>query len=361
MRRVNLSSCKRLAAFCGLFLLLVLPACGKKANPVVPVKYTPKGVETLGYQIKGKNLLVSWAIPRENTDGSPLTDLKGFYLSKGQWPTKDYCPTCPAQFQETLWIDPKGPEQPDIRIDADQVQLTFEDLKSGTTYFFQVKAVNKKETAGQSSKTLRLSWEAPFQPPTDLQVKQDPKGLVISWKPSSVLIDGTASETPAGYLLERKLEKGPWQRVGEPPLTTTTYTDGELQEKTAYAYRVKALRRVQDTLLESEASEEKNLVYTRLFPPPAVQDLVVFSGSRGVELRWQGIETMTIGGYHVYRRIKTEKAGKRITKEPIKGTLFEDRQVVPGTAYLYSVTALGVAPGVMEGPRSKEVEITVSP
>jgi hypothetical protein len=361
MRFITPASQKGLVAFCGALLLLVLPACGKKANPVIPVKYTPKGVEALSYQIKGKNLLVSWAVPRENTDGSPLTDLKGFLLSKGQWPTKDYCPTCPDQFQETLWIDLKGPEQPDIRINTEQVQLTFADLKSGITYFFQVKAVNKKETVSQSSKTLSLSWEAPFKPPLDLQLKPDPRGLVISWKPSPGLIDGTTSETPAGYLLERRLEKGPWQPVSAPPLTTTSYTDAELLEKTSYSYRVKALRRVRNNLLESEASEEKDLVYLRLFPPPALQDLIVFSTPKGVELRWQGLENMSIGGYHVYRRIKNEKTAKRITGAPVIDTVFEDRQLVPGTTYVYSVTALGLAPGLLEGPRSREVEITFNP
>ena len=112
------------------FLIISLLACGKKANPVIPVKVLPNGVENLSYQIKGKSLMVSWSIPGQNTDGSPLTDLKGFKVRKGEWPTKDYCPTCPDQFQETLWIDLKGPELPDVRVDPDQVQLTFNRLTS---------------------------------------------------------------------------------------------------------------------------------------------------------------------------------------------------------------------------------------
>ena len=56
---------------------------------------------------QGENLDSLLGHPTQNTDGSPLTDLKGFRVQKGEWPTKDVCLTCPDQFQETLWIDLK--------------------------------------------------------------------------------------------------------------------------------------------------------------------------------------------------------------------------------------------------------------
>jgi hypothetical protein len=344
-----------------VFLILTLLACGKKANPVIPVMVIPNGIENLNYQIKGKALIVSWGIPGQNTDGSPLTDLKGFRVQKGEWPTKNFCPTCPDQFQETLWIDLKGPELPDIRIDPDQVQLIFNRLDPGNTYFFQVTAVTKKEAASKPSKTLRLSWELPFSPPSSLQVKPDPKGLVISWNPSLSLIDGTAPEGLASYTLERKMEKGPWQKVNTDPIIKTAYIDSELQEGVNYTYRLKALRLVQGNLLESEASEEKGILYTRSFPPPAVQDLIALINPTGVELRWQAIETQIPSGYHIYKRVKGEKTPVRITREMLQDTIFEDRQVKPGTIYLYSISAVGSAPALLEGPRSKEIEITYNP
>jgi hypothetical protein len=343
------------------FLLTCLLSCGKKANPVIPVRVTPNGVENLSYQIKGESLLISWTIPVQNSDGSPLTDLKGFSVRKGEWPTKDYCPTCPDQFQETLWIDLKGPELPDIRVDPDQVQLTFKHLNPGRTYFFQVTAVTKKEAASKPSKTLHLPWELPLKPPSGFQVKSEPRGLVFSWNPSSSLIDGSPPEGLKGYILERKTEKGPWQKVNEEPIPTNSYTDSGLQEGVHYSYRLKALRLVQGGLLESEVSEEKSIVYTRSFPPPAVQELIAFLSSKGVELRWQEIEGLTPSGYHIYRRTKSERTPKRITTASVTDTIFEDQRVTPGTTYFYSISAVGLAPALLEGPRSKEVEITYHP
>ena len=343
------------------FLMISLLACGKKANPVIPVKVTPNGIENLSYQIKGKTLIVFWGIPTQNTDGSPLTDLKGFRVQKGEWPTKDVCATCPDQFQETLWIDLKGPELPDIRIEPDQVQLSFNRLNPGRTYFFQVTAVTKKEAASKPSKTLRLSWELPLAPPSAIQVKPDPKGLVISWNPSLTLIDGTPAVGLAGYTLERRMEKGPWQKLNTDPITESKYIDSELQENVTYAYRVKALRQIQGNLLESELSEEKEILFTRTAPPPPVQDLIAIGNPSGVELRWQGIETETPSGYHIYKRMKGEKTAVRITSKTVQETIYEDRQVKPGTTYWYSVSAVGSAPALREGPRSKETEITYNP
>ncbi len=59
--------------------------------------------------------------------------------------------------------------------------------------------------------------------------------------------------------------------------------------------------------------------------------------------------------------MKDEKTANRITPKTIKDTIFEDRQVKPGTTYFYSVSAVGSAPALLEGPRSKETEITFNP
>jgi hypothetical protein len=345
-----------------LFLaLFLLPACGKKANPVIPEKTVPQKVERIHYRVQEGTLVLYWAVPKQNTDGSPLTDLKGFSLTRGDWPTKDLCPTCPPPFKDTFMIDLKGPVQPDLDIGADQVRLRLRELKAGSTYFFQVKAVSRRGAESEPSPTLQISWEIPFAPPQGLELLPDPQGLKISWKPSTALVDGSKPERPALYLLEKKVDQGPWEVLGGGPLSVTTFTDTGLNEKTTYTYRVKALRQVGGFVLESEASGEKETVYLRPFPPPAVQDLVVFSTPAGVELRWQGIEGVSLAGYHVYRRQKNEKTARRLTAAPHQDTVYEDGKITRGETYVYSVSAVGPAPTFLEGTRSKEVEITVSP
>jgi hypothetical protein len=361
MFSVDMVRSKILLRIVWALLILSLVSCGKKTNPVIPTRVTPKGVEDLSYQIKGKSLVLSWTIPVQNTDGSPLTDLKGFDLQKGEWATKDFCSTCPDRFQETLHLDLKGPSLPGLKITADQVELTEDNLKPGYTYSFQVTAVSKKETASAPSKILRVPWDLPLKPPSDLQVKPHLQGLEISWAPPQALVDGSAPEGLAGYNLYRKTGKEAWVRINDKPIEKPDYVDSGLQEGVQYTYRVKALRKIQGNLLESEVSEEKGRIFTRIGPPLAVQELIAISGSRGIQLRWEATETMNPSGYYVYRRAETEKTPKRITPEVVKDTIFEDGTAVSGKTYFYSVSVVGGPPGLVEGPRSKEVKITFIP
>jgi hypothetical protein len=344
------------------FLVLCLMiSCGKKANPVAPVQIIPKAVEGLGYQVKGRSLTLLWAIPTENTDGSPLTDLKGFKLLKGTWPAKDYCLTCPDQFQDSLWIDLKGPELPGIQVEANQVMVTFDQLTPGRMILFQVLTLNKGETASEPSKTLKIAWDLPLMPPAQLKVKPLAAAVELSWDPSLALVDGSPAEDVEGYVLYRRQEKGPWTKVNEQPLTAANYRDENVQDGISYTYQVKALRRVYQGLLESEGSAEKTIAFTRKAPLPAVKELVAFPSAQGIQLRWQGLEEENITGYHVYRRTKEEKLPKRLTLEPLADTIFEDNKVIPGKVYYYSVSPVGGAPARQEGSRSREVEINFNP
>jgi hypothetical protein len=344
-----------------VLLILSLVSCGKKANPIIPVTILPKGVEALSYQVKGRSLLVLWDIPKQNTDGSPIKDLTGFKVQKGEWPTRDFCATCPDQFQETLWINLKGPELPDVLIDQEQIRLTFNNLRPGNSYLFQVTALSQGEKASTPSKTLKVAWDLPLMAPTGLQAKAKGQGLEISWEAVKTLVDGSAPEGLIGYSLFRRLNKGPWIKVNQEPIPGTSTVDEELQEGVSYTYQVKALRQIYGQRLESQGSEEKELVFSRLAPPPQVQELVALAGPKGIQIRWEGITTMTPSGYLVYKRKGNEKKAQKITPQAIRDTIFEDAQVTPGTAYFYAISAIGQPPALLEGPRSKEVGLVFNP
>ena len=341
--------------------VLLLGACGKKANPVVPVKYIPKGIEALGYEIRERSVIISWSVPKMNTDESPLIDLKGFTLRKGEFPAKDYCPTCPDVFKESLWIDLKGPEMPGIQVASDRVEITSQRLEPGTVYLYQVAAVNKKGVSSEPSSTLKVTWDTPLSPPrlTDLRLKNE--GVEVLWEDPPTLIDGRPAEGLAGTLVYRQVAPGPWEKLTPQPLKDRLFVDTRVKEGISYRYRLKAVREAHGALLESPVSEEKSIEFLRVVPPPAVQELVAVSMPKAVQLRWQGLESHLVQGYHLYRRTAQEKAPQRITRQVVLDTIFEDPQVQPGIPYFYSVSAVGSAPHAVEGPRSKEVEIQYLP
>ncbi|MBI5586542.1 MAG: hypothetical protein HY892_22260 [Deltaproteobacteria bacterium] len=345
----------------GLVLALSLTSCGKKANPVVPVKLIPQTVKDLAYSIEGQSLILTWSPVKTNTDGSPLTDLKGYNLNRGEFPVKDYCPTCPDQFQDRLWLDPAGPELPGIRLEADRVALTYDRLKPGTVYLFQVVSVSKKGVSSEPSTTLKVTWDIPLSPPVLTDLKLRSEGVGIDWEAPKTLVDGSPAAAVAGYLVFRRAEGGSWERITGEPVKETTLVDAQVKEGMAYTYQVKALRPINGHLLESSGSVEKKVLFNRIAPPPAVQELLAVIVPNAVQLRWQGLTAQPVQGYHVYRRTAQEKAAQKLTREPVKITIFEDRQVQPGTSYFYSVSAVGPTPHFSEGERSLEMAITYNP
>lgn len=338
-----------------------LTFCGKKANPIAPVKYVPKAVEGLRYAIKEQSLIISWSIPRLNKDESPLVDLKGFTVRKGEFPAQDYCATCPDIFKDSLWIDLKGPELPDLKVDADQVEITYRRLQPGTVYLVQVSAVNKSEISGEPSATLKVTWDTPLSPPrlTDLRLKSE--GVEILWEAPATLMDGRPAEGLAGTLVFRRVPPGPWEKLTPQPLKDPLFVDTRVKDGTSYLYRLTSVREAYGAFLDSPVSEEKEIAFIRVVPPPAVQELVAVSMPKGVQLRWQGLDLELVQGYHVYRRSAREKTPQQMTRQVVADTIFEDNGVQPGVPYFYSISAVGPAPHAAEGPRSKEVEIQYLP
>jgi hypothetical protein len=296
-----------------------------------------------------------------NTDESPLLDLKGFTLRQGEFPARDFCATCPDAFKGKLWIDLKGPELPGIKIEDDRVEITYSGLRPGTVYLYQVEAVNRQGIPSEPSSTLKVTWETPLSPPrwTDLALSNE--GVELRWEAPQTLVDGRPAEGLTGYLVFRKTGQEPWEKLTPRPVSDRFFLDTRVKEGTVYLYRLISVRTAYGALLESPVSEEKAMTFARVVPPPAVQELVAVSQPKGVQLRWQGLGSDQVQGYHVYRRTAREKTPQKLTRPFVVDTLFEDIRVEPGVPYFYSVTAVGAAPHAVEGPRSKEVEIQYIP
>ncbi|HSO72996.1 MAG TPA: fibronectin type III domain-containing protein, partial [Thermodesulfobacteriota bacterium] len=249
----------------------------------------------------------------------------------------------------------------DIQVASDRVEITSQRLEPGTVYLYQVAAVNKQGITGEPSSTLKVTWDTPLTPPllTDLRLKNE--GIEVLWDTPQTLIDGRPAEGVAGTLVYRQVAPGPWEKRTPQPLKDRFFVDTQVKEGASYRYRLKAVREAHGAFLDSPVSEEKSIEFLRVVPPPAVEELVAVSMPKAVQLRWQGLDSRLVQGYHLYRRTAQEKAPQRITPQVVTETLFDDPRVQPGVPYFYSVSAVGTAPHAVEGPRSKEVEIQFLP
>ena len=337
-----------------------LPACGKKANPVVPTAIFPKSIDDLAYRIQGSSLVLTWTPPKFNTDGSPLADLKGYQLNRGDFPVKDYCATCPDQFKDKLWIDPKGPELPGIRVEDDLVAITYDQLKPGTTYLFQAVTQNKNGVFSEPSKTLKVTWEIPLSPPVLMELKLKSDGVEVAWEPPQTLVDGAPAAGLAGYLVFRKPEKGGWEPVTPKPISDLSLSgQGRPGRGAVYLSGQVAAGSLREPAGKRRFRRKIPDLYPD-HPAPCRSGSAGGNDPQAIQLRWQELD-QPVQGYHLYRRTAQEKTAKRLTREPVSATLYEDRQVQPGQVYYYSISAIGPAPHRTEGPRSRETAITYNP
>jgi hypothetical protein len=111
----------RCEAVLALIILLALTGCTKLPNAGATSK--ERGVAT-----------VSWVAPARNSDGSQITDLAGYTIYYG---------TSPNKLDQHIQVP-----------DPEATTYTVKQLRSGTTYYFNVAAVTAAGTKGGASSTV---------------------------------------------------------------------------------------------------------------------------------------------------------------------------------------------------------------
>jgi hypothetical protein len=108
---------------CGAILAtaVILSLCGCSKVPLVQ-----RGTAKL-----------SWTAPTQNSDGSKITDLAGYYIYYG---------TNPSALNQTIQVHDPG-----------TTAYTLSSLKSGTTYYFSVAAYTATGIRGGASATVSLA------------------------------------------------------------------------------------------------------------------------------------------------------------------------------------------------------------
>ncbi len=231
-------------------LLLVLSGCGKK-GPVKPLeKPLPAAPQKLTAVQQGDRFQVTWEIPKINQDGSPLTDLQGFRVYKMRYNPGDDCPECRDTSTLLLQVDLDFLKNAERR--GDRMTIWDNVLQTGFGYQYRVTPYTQKEREGESAIVRR-----PFLPPLPGPRWQAASGhdrmARLSWLTPAI----PATAELIGYNLYRLApgEEPTSLPVNSPPLTETRHEDFGLQNDVTYSYSVRVIVRLNQTLVESEASQ----------------------------------------------------------------------------------------------------------
>jgi cellulose 1,4-beta-cellobiosidase len=219
-------------------------------------------------------------------------------------------------------------------------------VSNGTTYYYQVSAVNaigEGSRSAERSATPTAPATVPDQP--TLSATAGNAQVALSWTTPA---DGGTAIT--GYRLYRGTTSGylaPYQTLG----VVTAYTDTAVSNGTTYYYQVSAVNAVG----EGSRSSERSATPTAPLTVPGQPTLSATAGTGQVALSWTTPANggSPISAYRLYRGTSSGSLALYQTLGVVSG--YTDTAVTNGTTYYYQVSAVNA---IGEGSRSTERSAT---
>ncbi len=330
-------------------VLLVLVGCGKKGPPVPLGTVVPKRIVDLQASVREGRVLLEWTAPRENTDKTPLVDLKEFtvFRSEGSL-VDDSCRGCGERKTVVGQLQVTGEEAK-----GKKFHLLFEGHEPKKVYVYEVVSINRKGHAGSPSNPVLVYWDYPPEPPSTVSAERGDRRVDLHWE---------AVLGAMGYDVYRAEEGQEFsiQPLNREPLAENRYTDLGVENEKRYVYSIRSVRRVVKTDVEGRGSPGISIAVTDLVPPSSPSGLVAVPVQNGIELRWNQNPESDLLGYFIYRRRIGEKDFERLNDDPLKNDMYLDTTVQMNQEYEYALTAVDHSVGRNESAFSEPVRVLYS-
>jgi hypothetical protein len=332
---------------------------------VAPERRIPAPVSELRVAVEGRSILLEWTNPTQRADGTRLRDLTTVRVYRREEPGQGEPKPAMLSWGKVVGYDeliaiPTAAPGP-ARVVGQTVQWAdSQGLRAGHRYVYVITAADSIGRQSVPSERLAVVFHPAPRPPDELRAIPGDREVRLTWRPPSLLIDGSPLTQPIGYRLLRATTPGtPLVPLTPAPLTATEFTDRELDNERSYLYSVQAVRTDVTENVWSEPSATVEATPMDLTPPSAPQNLVAVPSETAVRLAWDPSPEEDVAGYLVYRAPSPSDAYSRLTPAVISGTLFSDRAVERGKTYRYAVTAVDRAKRPNESARSSPATVTV--
>lgn len=397
-----------------LLLASLLLACGKKGDPLPPLRPTPAAITGLRVAQRADQVEISFTAPRASTDGArlPVLDLE-LFVAEGEG---DFLKRARSRRFKS------GPGE---------AFTETEPLPAPGTYLRVAARAVARGHRGSLGEPARLVVTAPLAAPTDLAAQPQAEGVTLSWKgevpaplptptpeptpaPKADTQSATLTPTAGTPLSEAASGAGPPASPapvpappsgppgappppdvpgapgpGNPPLTPkptpkptpTPFAPGffiyRRTPQTRYAAPLKStatpeatfadaahpgeswcyvVRAVasSDPLVESAPSNEACAVVKDILAPAPPAGLTALAQEDGVEARWSPSPEPDVVGFRVYRWMRGRER-EPIAEVKAPSTRYLDEVAPKGVLLRYFVSALDAAGNESEQSPAAEV------
>jgi hypothetical protein len=368
MHSLRQGALSALALALGLAAGPAFTGCGLPAAPKPPSLNLPEPVKDLAASRAGDQVVLTWTMPKENTDQ---------LLLKGNIATR----VCRKETAKSACVAVAKLQL------APAAAGTFTDtlppaLAAGAphplTYLVELSNRNGR-SAGPSNSAVVLAGEAP-PPVTGLTAEMRKNGILLRWNPGPdaqeltrtavrlrrKLLTPSAAKTDQGLLAPQPepVEQNLLVAAGVLPGRAL---DRDIRFGATYEYRAQRVLRV--TLdgkameLPGALSPPLHIEAVDVFPPPVPAGLAAVANpaengaERSIDLSWQPVSDASLTGYIVYRREAGQNWQRISPSQPVVAPSFHDANIQPGRTYHYCVSAIDQNGN--ESARSAETQETV--
>lgn len=351
---------------CAVVLLLAaglaLAACGKKGDPLPPLRATPLRTTDLSVRQQGQLILLEMSYPATTASGLPLGGIDAIELvelSKPALADGTPPPVEPREFE--LGAKPlltlSGAELgAAITGDRIQIRVPLADPLPETplAYSFGVRSRKGEEVSALSNR-VALVPIAPPPPPRNLQAEPGPNGITLTWEADEIVAQAkpevpatapTEGDAEAEEADEKMIEafdifrREAQNRGYDKPLRRVlgevrTFVDTTARYGERYIYTVRTVVSRTPTIRSAEAGEVE-VDYQDRYAPPLPTNFVALGETGSTRLRWDASDADDVAGYILYRR-EPGRDFHQLTESPLTSLEYIDRGLVGGLRYDYRI------------------------
>ncbi|MEM1176973.1 MAG: fibronectin type III domain-containing protein [Acidobacteriota bacterium] len=320
-----------------LAVMVLAAACGKKGDPLPPLRTVPLVTKDLEVRQQGSAMLFELTYPATTSAGLILGGIDSLELYRITKPmVGDDPPTAQAaEFEADSEVvrSLRGTELESAIVgNRIQFRLSMEtpDEEPPEASIFAVRTIKGLESSDFSNRATLVPGPPP-EPPTNLELIARPRGVEIRWE---------SGEAEAFDVFRRlATERGYGPPLMEVPGDKRRIADLRAKYGERYIYSVRAITG-DDPRVESDLASEAEIDYQDTFAPRLPKNVVALPEQGAIRLRWEPSPDADTVGYFIHRRDVGRVNFVRLNDQPLPSTEYLDRGLASGLEFAYRIQAV---------------------